>query len=185
MLTERLARGVVVIVIVAGVAALASGVLGLFLSPDLPAAQPDTCTDEPCFGFDLGGVSPWALLPFLAHLVLLGAALFLGGLALLAGVVASARRSGRLSRPRPLLIGVFALAAPVAVLVVGEVLPHLVNPCVLSDLAGAEPPAFCEQTDSGADVPTTWHALDHAMVGFLPAALVVGWVWRRRVSPAP
>jgi hypothetical protein len=70
-------------------------------------------------------------------------------------------------------------------LVGGELVPHLVNPCVLPDLAGAEPPGFCVTTPEGADMPDNWHALDHAVVGFLPVSLLVAWWWRRSASRHP
>lgn len=74
------------------------------------------------------------------------------------------------------------VAGPIIVLVGGELLPHVINPCVLPDLAGAEPPAFCVNTPDGADVPENWHALDHALVDFLPSSLLVVWWWRRQLT---
>ncbi|CAA9373260.1 MAG: hypothetical protein AVDCRST_MAG75-275 [uncultured Propionibacteriaceae bacterium] len=108
---------------------------------------------------------------FLAHLVLLGVALLVGALSLLAGFVAAARGHGR----RLMGVGAMALAAPVLVLIGGELLPHVLNPCILPELAGVEPPGFCERSSEGIDVPDRWHAMYHAVVGFLPLSLAVAW----------
>ncbi len=180
---ERLARWGVLVVVVAGVVAVASGVLALLWSPDLPAAPPDACLDPPCFGLDLGGASSLVLLPLFAPLGLLGVALLTGGLSLVLSFVAAVRGHGR----RVLTVGVVAVVGPLLVLVGGEVLPHLLNPCALPDLAGMEPPGFCVRTSEGVDVPDDWHALDHALVGFLPLSLALAWWWKRRepISTAP
>ena len=177
---ERLARWGVIVVVVAGVVAVASGVLALVWSPDLPDAPPDACPDPPCFGLDLGGASPLLLLPLMAPLLLLGIALLMGALSLLLSLVAALRGHGR----RVLAVGIAAVVGPLLVLVGGEVLPHLLNPCVLPDLAGMEPPGFCVRTPEGVDVPDDWHLLDHALVGFLPLSLALAWWWKRRESPS-
>lgn len=177
MWSQRLARLSVILVLSAGVISVLSGLLALVWSPDLPPAPPDTCTDEPCFNLNLGDTSPFAVLPLIAHFVLLGLALAVAGLLLLVGVV-SAIRGHRL---RALALGAMFVVGPLIVLVGGEVLPHVLSPCVLPDLAGAEPPAFCESTPEGTDVPENWHALDHALVGFLPLSVLVAWWWRRQI----
>lgn len=179
MWSQRLARSSVILVVLAGAVSVLAGLLALVWSPDLSPAPADTCTEEPCFGLDLGGGSPFAALPLLAHLVLLALALAMGGLSLLLGVVSAIRRR----RFRALAVSALAVVGPLMVLVGGEVLPHVLNPCVLPDVAGAEPPAFCETTPEGADVPENWHALDHAVVGFLPMSLLVAWWWRRTSRP--
>jgi hypothetical protein len=179
MWAERLARWGVVVVVVAGVVAVASGLLALVWSPDIPDAPPDACPDPPCLGLDLGGASPLTLLPFIAHLGLLGVALLMGGLSLLLSLIAAVRGHGR----RLLAVGFAAVVGPLLVLVGGEVLPHVLNPCVLPDLAGAEPPGFCVRTSDGVDVPDDWHLLEHALVGFLPLSFALAWWWKRRESP--
>lgn len=180
---ERLARWGVIVVVVAGVVAVASGLLALVWSPDLPDAPPDACPDPPCFGLDLGGASPLLLLPLMAPFLLLGVALLMGGFSLLFSLVAAVRGHGR----RVLAVGVAAVVGPLLVLIGGEVLPHLLNPCALPDLAGMEPPGYCVRTPEGVDVPDDWHALDHALVGFLPLSLALAWWWKRRepTSTAP
>lgn len=176
---ERLARWGVIVVVIAGVVAVASGVSALVWSPDLPTAPTDACSDPPCFGLDLGGASQLVLL-LMAHLGLLGVALLMGTLSLLLSLVAAVRGHER----RVLAVGVAAVVGPLLVLVGGEILPHILNPCVLPDLAGAEPPGFCVRTSDGVDVPDDWHALDHALVGFLPLSLALVWWWKRRESPS-
>jgi hypothetical protein len=173
--TRRLAGWSVVLVVAAGVVSVASGLLALAWFPDLPDQPPDPCTDPPCWGLDVDGAAALLVLPFIAHVVLLGLALLMGGLALLLGLVAAGRGHGR----NALGLAAVAVAGPVLVLVGGELVPHLANPCVLPDVAGAEPPGFCITTPQGADVPDNWHALDHAVVGFLPVSLLVAWWWRR------
>lgn len=177
---ERLARWGVVVVVVAGVVAVASGVLALVWSPDLPVAPPDPCPDPPCLGLDLGGASPLVFLPLIGHLGLLGVALLMGGLSLLLSMAAAVRGHGR----HVLAVGVAAVVGPLLVLVGGEILPHVLNPCVLPDLVGAEPPGFCVRTSDGVDVPDDWHLLDHALVGFLPLSLALAWWRKRRESPS-
>lgn len=166
--------------VLAGVVSVASGLLALVWSPDLPPAPADTCTDEPCFDLNLGNTSPFAVVPLIAHFLLLGLALAVGALSVLLGVVTAVRRR----RLRELALGAMLVAGPLIVVAGAEVLPHVLNPCVLPDLAGAEPPAFCVKTSDGADVPDDWHALDHALVGFLPLSLLVAWWWRRHMRRA-
>jgi hypothetical protein len=127
------------------------------------------------------GTSALLGLPFMAHVLLLGLALLIGALTLLLSLVAAGRRRGR----RGLGLAAVAVGGPLLVLIGGELVPHLVNPCVLPDVAGAEPPGFCVTTPEGADVPDNWHALDHAVVGFLPVSLLVAWWWRRSASRDP
>ena len=162
-----------ILVVLAGVISVMSGLLELVWSPEIPPAPPSTCTDEPCFNFDF----PVAVLPLIAHVLLLGLAFAGGGLLLLRGVVTAIRRR----QLRALAVGVMFVVGPLMVLVGGEVVPHVLNPCVLPDLAGAEPPGFCESTPEGADVPENWHALDHALVGFLPMSVLVAWWCRRQI----
>ncbi len=102
----------------------------------------------------------------------------------LGGVAAQARSEPSTGR-NALGLAAVAVVGAVLVLVGGELVPHLVNPCVLPDVAGAEPPGFCVTTPEGADVPDNWHALDHAVVGFLPVSLLVAWWWRRSASRHP
>ena len=166
------------LVVAAGVVSVASGLLALVWFPDVPDQPQDACTDPPCWNLDVDGASAGVLLPFAAHLLLLGLALFVGGGALMVGLAAAVRAGGR-SR---LGLAAVAVVGPLVVLVGGELLPHLANPCDLPELVGADPPGFCVTTPEGADVPDTWHALDHAVVGFLPLSLLVAWWWRKRTT---
>jgi hypothetical protein len=176
----RLAHWSVVLVLAAGYVSVGSGLLALVWFPDLPDAPPDACTDPPCWGLDVDGASLLVLLPFMAHVLLLGFALLLGGIALLFSLAAAVRGHGRSG----LGAAAIAVAGPFLVLAGGELLPHLVNPCILPDLAGADPPGFCVNTPEGFDVRDDWHALQHAVVGFLPFALLVAWWWRRSAPAA-
>lgn len=162
----------------AGVVSVGGGLLALVWFPDVPDQPQDACAAPPCWGLDVDGASAWVVLPFMAHLVLLGLALAVGGFALVVALVGAVRAGGRSGLAHA---GV-AVVGPLVVLVGGEVVPHLVNPCTLPELVGSGPPGFCDAAPEGADVPSTWHALDHAVVGFLPLALVVAWWWRRQVS---
>lgn len=177
-MAERLARWTAVVVVVAGAVAAASGLLALVWSPDLPDAVPDACLDPPCLSLDLGGASPLVILPFAAHFLLLGVAVVIGAASLLLSVVTAVRGHGR----RVLAVGAVAVVGPLLVLIGGEVLPHVLNPCALPEFVGAEPPGFCTRTPEGADIPESWHALDHALAGFLPLSLALAWCWKRRVS---
>ncbi len=174
----RFARWAVAFIVVAGVVAAAGGLLVLGWSPDLPDAPADACPDPPCFGLDLGGASPLSVLPLIAHVVLLGVALLLGGLSLLFALATAVRGRGRTM----LFAAVIAAAGPVLVFVGGNIVPHVLNPCALPDLAGAEPPGFCARSSEGADVPDAWHGLYHAAVGYLPLSLVFAWGWKRWTS---
>ena len=67
MWTKRLARSGVVLVVAAGIASLASGLLALLWFPDLPDQPVDACTDPPCWNLDVHGGSVLVVLPFIAH----------------------------------------------------------------------------------------------------------------------
>ncbi|MBW3576665.1 MAG: hypothetical protein KY462_02790 [Actinobacteria bacterium] len=118
------------------------------------------------------------ILPLIAHVVLLGVALLLAGLSLLFALATAVRGRGRTM----VFPAVLAAAGPVVVLIGGGIVPHVLNPCALPDLAGAEPPGFCARSSEGADVPDAWHALYHAAVGYLPLSLVFAWGWKRWTS---
>lgn len=177
MWTKRLARWSVALVVAAGVVSVAGGLAALVWFPDLPDQPQDACTDPPCWSLGVDGASALALLPFMVHLVLLALAMLIGGFALLIGL-AAVRAGGR----NGVGLAAVAVVGPLLVLVGGELVPHLVNPCVLPELVGARTPEFCVKTPEGADVPGTWHALDHAVVGFLPLSLLLAWWWTRQAS---
>jgi hypothetical protein len=99
-------------------------------------------------------------------------------LAALLGVSAlllSLSTRGRWRRRRALL----PVLGPVAVLVAMEVVPHVVNPCLVAGALG-DLPAGCSRTVHGVDVHDRWHWLHHAVVGGLPAALAYAALLRRR-----
>lgn len=107
--------------------------------------------------------------------MLLGLALLVGGVSLLLSLVEALRGH----RMRVLFVGAAAVMGPLMVLVGGEIVPHVVNPCVITDVVGAGPPGFCSRTPEGTDVPDNIHALYHGVVGFLPLSLAFAWWWKR------
>jgi hypothetical protein len=180
--SERLARGGVVVVLIGAVVAVIVGALAV---PGwLPEPPPDRvkyvdpCPDPPCFG---GGPAPsLADVPVFAHLLVFALALLLSGLASAIGLVEALRHRGT----RGLVLGLAAVGVTLMVLIGGEIVPHLLNPCVMPRWVGAATPGFCEAGPGGYDVPGNWHLLDHALVGFLPLALVFAWWWSRLAGTA-
>ena len=138
-------------------------------TPADPTPAGDVCTDPPCPPESLPGVRDLPLL--VAPLGFLLAAL-LGGSALLLSLLSE----GRWRRRRRALLPVFG---PVVVLVAMEVVPHLVNPCLVAGALG-DLPAGCARTVHGVDVHDRWHARHHAVVGGVPAALGYAALLRRR-----
>lgn len=153
--------------LVLGSAALsvAAGVLAAatYQASDSATTYVDPCPNPPCFG---GGGSPSladipGILPIFG--LLLAALLGLPGL-LYAASRFLRRRSSRSRRVLP-------FAGPLLVLVLMEVLPHLLNPCVIADATEVVLPPGCSRGENGADVSDRWHTVDHALVGGVPAAL--------------
>ena len=178
MVGERLARWSVRTVLVAGVLAVIGGAVSAALWRPDPArtAPPDSCPDPPCFGG--GGLPGVESLPAVAPVALLGVAVLLGGLSLLLGLLAALRGRGRAQ----LMLSVVALVGALLVLIGGEVLPHLLSPCAPAQLWNAPAPSLCVRSPHGLDVPERWHALNHAVVGFLPLSLALNWWWSRRAA---
>ncbi len=111
----------------------------------------------------------------MAPVALLGVAVLLGGLSLLLGLLTALREGPR----RALTFGAVATFGPLLVVIGGEVLPHLLSPCAPAELWNAPAPSLCVWSPDGLDVPERWHALNHALVGFLPLSLALNWWWRR------
>lgn len=162
------------LVLAAAVFGVLAGLIASALwEPGAPAdAVPvdERCSDPPCPPESLPGVRDLPLL--VAPLGYLLAAL-LGVSALLLSLL-SERRWWR--RRRALL----PMLGPVVVLVAMEVVPHLVNPCLVAGAFGDNLPSGCSRTVHGVDVHDRWHALHHAVVGGLPAALGYAALLRRR-----
>jgi hypothetical protein len=75
---------------------------------------------------------------------------------------------------------VLAALGPVVVLVAMEVVPHVVNPCLVAAAAYEGLPSSCSRTVHGVDVHDRWHALHHAVVGSVPATMAYAGLLRRR-----
>ena len=162
-----LGRGSLVAVLIAVVAGTGGAAIYAVLDPPAPNAPPgpQACPQPPCMDLDLpSGVELLTAVTGLG----LAAALVLGGLAVAAMVL---RR-----RPRDIRAAVLLVLGPLLVLLVMELVPHVVNPCLAINASGSASPVWCE----GSDVEGRWHALHHAVVGAVPAALVYVRVIRRR-----
>jgi hypothetical protein len=163
----RFARlGWLVLVISVGMALL-GGVVVAAWNPDTEAPPPEApgCTDPPCFGSDdLPALESLpSVLPFLGYglALLLGVPSAIGGIwSLVRGCWSDGFRS------------LVVLLGPLLFVVGMEIVPHVVNPCVAADLAGEHVPRFCERTESGLDLTSRLHTLDHALAGALPMVLL-------------
>lgn len=130
------------------------------------------CPSPPCFS--IGNPRPSdlvAIIPALGYAIVIVLGIpsaFLG----VRDVVVGRRRRGA----DRLLV----FFGPVLVFVGMELLPHVVNPCLV---AGGEGLAgFCQQTAhdaSSVDVAGRWHALHHALIGAVPMTALYGWSLRR------
>lgn len=161
-----LGRGSVAVVVIAVVAGTVCAAIYAVLDPPDPPAPPgrEACPQPPCFDLDLpSGVELLNAVTGLGLVV----ALVLGGLAA-AGLV--------LRGPRDFRAGALLVLGPLVVLVAMELIPHLVNPCLVIDIAGAQSPGWCE----ASDVSGRWHSLHHVVVGAVPAALGYLAIIRRR-----
>jgi hypothetical protein len=164
------AVGLRIVLAVAVFGVLAGLITSVLWVPGAPAdAVPasDVCAEPPCPPESLPGVRDLPVL--VAPLGYLLAAL-LGVAALLLSLLSEGQR-----RRRPLL----PVLGPVVVLVAMEVVPHLVNPCLIAGMLG-DLPSGCSRTVHGVDVHDRWHWLHHAVVGGLPAALAYAALLRRR-----
>ncbi len=173
-LPDRYGRIGWVILVVSVTLALLGGAAVAVWNPDTdppPAARPE-CTDPPCFG---GGGMPGAadvptVLPFLGYAL----AMVLGVPGALMSVWSFAHHRWSQGLQRLLVF-----LGPLLIVVGMELIPHVVNPCLVADLAGDRLPRFCGRTESGADIADRRHALYHAIVGALPMALLYRWALRR------
>ena len=173
-MADHLARlGLLVLLVSVAMAVLgAVGVAVWNPDTDPPPSEATECLDPPCFG---GGGMPGpesfpVVLPFLGY-----------GLAILLGLPSAVAAGwdcvhGRLSQGfRRLLV----FAGPLLLVVGTEIVPHVVNPCLVADLSGGPLPRFCERTESGPDFSGRLHALNHALVGAVPMLVLYCWALRR------
>ena len=130
----------------------------------------DVCESPPCFG---GGGLPGpsdlpAVLPAVLPVLVDGLAIALGLPSVLAAGWNLLR--GRWAAGWRRLL---ALAGPVQFLIGTEVVPHALSPCLPAERSAGWQPGVCErQAHGGADVGDRWHALDHALVGAVPMAVL-------------
>ncbi len=173
-IVDRFARLGWLVLAVSVVAAILGGAVVAAWNPDTEPPPPEAteCIDPPCFGG--GGLPGPEDLPMVVPFLGYGLALLLGVPSAIAGVWSLAL--GRWSEGfRRLLI----LVGPLLFIVGMEIVPHVVNPCLAADLASDDLPRFCERTESGPDITSRLHALDHALVGALPMALLYRWALHR------
>ena len=83
---------------------------------------------------------------------------------------------------------VLAFVGPVLFFVGTEIVPHLLNPCLLAlEFAGKRLPEFyCAYSPEwGADLTDRWHVLEHTLLGAVPMAalywLALRW-WRPDIA---
>lgn len=162
---DRAARVGLLLVLVAAALGAAAGGLAVATHQPSDSVTPvvDPCPDPPCFGG--GGAPSLADIPSILPV----ACLLLSALCGLPGLLRAVTRTVRRRRDRSRRILPFV--GPLVVLVLMEVLPHVLNPCVLADAAGARLPPGCSRGEDGVDVADRFHTLDHALVGLVPAAL--------------
>ena len=167
------ALGLRLVLAAALVGVLAGGVEAVLWEqsgPDERVAAADACPEPPCLPESLPGLEHLPLL--FPPLALLLAALCGAG-ALLMSLLSERPWWTRRRALLPVL-------GPVVVLVALEVVPHLVNPCLVAAAVADDLPSGCSRTVHGVDVHDRWHALHHAVVGGLPAALGYAALLRRR-----
>ncbi len=76
-----------------------------------------------------------------------------------------------------------AFAGPVLFLAGTEIVPHLLNPCLLAlELGGKRLPGMCDYGQWGTDFAARWHLLDHTLVGAIPFAALY-WLALRKWRP--
>ena len=72
---------------------------------------------------------------------------------------------------------------PVLFLVGTEIIPHLLNPCLVAlEFGGKRLPTMCDYGSWGTDFAARWHLLDHTLVGAIPFAALY-WLTLRRWRP--
>lgn len=147
--------------------------LGWLPTPDVDFEE-SQCVQEPCAPESL---PPPELLPIVAPFLLLGLASLLG-VALLVAAVFRLRGTPR----RAWRSGFLLAAAPVVVLVAGELLPHVITPCWFGEISGV-----CERSEAhGVDWHDRIHLLAHGVVGWIPSTLMIGAAvarWRPELLP--
>lgn len=171
---NRLARiGWVILLVSVAFMIVGSAVVAVWNpGTDSPPAETTECEDPPCF--DLGGMPGAANLPTVVAFIGYGLAVLLGVPSAVAGAWSMLR--GRWRRG---LSGLLVVVGPLLFIVGTEIVPHVVNPCVVADVVSDDLPGYCERTESGADIDNRVHAFHHAVLGALPMAALYTWALRR------
>lgn len=142
-----------------------TAVAGAPASSGLPPPV-SVCTDPPCWDLDLSGIG-FANLPSVISLFGYLLAVLLTVPAALAGAWQSLKRHWAAGASRML-----PLVGAVLFVIGYELIPHLLLPCAVL-------PGVCEVTETGRDVVSRWHLLDHTVVGALPMAAFYRWMTRK------
>lgn len=160
----QVGRGSVSFTVLAAATAIIAGtavaLLG-FVFPDLGADA--TARAEPV----PAGIERVADLPVVPTVLVV--------VALVLAVVAAAMVLSE-SHTRPVVLTcVLLVAGPLLVLVGAEVVPHVVTPCWAGEV-----PGVCEADGRGGfDFPRTVHPFGHALLGWVPLAILYVWTLRR------
>lgn len=174
LMVDRLARIAWIVLLISVAIAIVGGAVVAAWNPETspPPAEATECEDPPCFG---GGGMPGPenlpiVIPFLGY-----------SLAILLGVPNAVAGAWGLVRGRwrQGFQGLLIFVGPVVFLIGMEIVPHVINPCLVADVAGDQLPRFCGRTESGADIADRGHALHHALVGAVPMAMLYRWALRR------
>lgn len=178
--SDSMARAGVTLVGAAAAAGLLGGALLAVLgevggSDNGPAPPgPEACPNPPCLPESW---PPLSALPAALPLLLLGLAALAAGVTVVLGAERALRGS-----PRPLGTGALVLSGTLLVTIGTEIVPHLVNPCLVS-----QTPGLCAHGTEGADLAGRFHTLWHAAVGTLPLTVALWGLlrrWRPEALPA-
>ncbi|HLF69843.1 MAG TPA: hypothetical protein VI541_02685 [Actinomycetota bacterium] len=134
------------------------------------------------------GFHPVAAVPWFAGLAVFGLSIVLGLPALFAGTRDLFRRNrGKVAAKLLLFFG------PLVVFVGMELLPHLINPCTITEAIGRPTlPQMCEEMTyrsgfqgegklvTDFDIKDRWHPLSHSLFGAIPLAALYGLALRKR-----
>ena len=137
-IADRFGRFGWIVLVVSVTLAILGGAIAAVWNPDTdpPPAETTECTDPPCFG---GGGMPGAadiptVLPVLGYAL----AMVLGIPSALMSVGSFAHHRWSEGLPRLLVF-----LGPLLIVVGMELIPHVVNPCLVADLAGDRLSRFC------------------------------------------
>jgi hypothetical protein len=173
-MADRLARigWLVLLVSVAFMIVGSAGVAMWNPDADAPPAETTECENPPCFGG--GGMPGLADLPTVVSFLGFSMAILLGMPSALSGTWKLLRGQWRLA-----LTWLLPFVGPGLFIVGTELVPHVVNPCLVAELSRDELPGFCEKTGSGTDISGRVHALHHALVSALPMLVLYTRALRR------